>query len=47
MRFYQCKHQFYCGVDLHARTMQVCILDAEALSSWSVGLPALVKHFSR
>jgi transposase len=29
MRFYQCKHQFYCGVDLHARTMQVCILDAE------------------
>jgi transposase len=29
MRFYQCKHQFYCGVDLHARTMQVCILDQD------------------
>jgi transposase len=28
MRFYQRQHQFYCGIDLHARTMCVCIVDA-------------------
>ena len=27
MRFYTKQHQFYCGIDLHARTMYVCILD--------------------
>ncbi len=29
MRFYTRQHRFYCGVDLHARSMYVCILDAE------------------
>jgi transposase len=27
MKFYTQQHQFYCGIDLHARTMFVCILD--------------------
>jgi transposase len=27
MRFYTRQHRFYCGVDLHARTMHVCILN--------------------
>jgi hypothetical protein len=27
MRFYSKQHRFYCGVDLHARTMHVCVLD--------------------
>jgi hypothetical protein len=27
MRFYNQAHGFYCGVDLHARTMYLCILD--------------------
>ena len=27
MRFYTKQHQFYCGIDLHARTMYVCILN--------------------
>jgi transposase len=27
MRFYNQPHRFYCGVDLHARTLAVCILD--------------------
>jgi len=27
MRFYNHAHRFYCGVDLHARTMYLCILD--------------------
>ena len=28
MRFYNQQHRFYCGVDLHARTMYLCILDS-------------------
>ena len=33
MRFYTKPHQFYCGIDLHARSMYVCILrhDGEIL----------------
>jgi hypothetical protein len=27
MRFYNTQHRYYCGIDLHARTMYVCILD--------------------
>jgi hypothetical protein len=27
MNFYTGVHAFYCGVDLHARTMYLCILD--------------------
>src|SRR4051812_881561 len=27
MRFYQQQHRFYCGIDLHARSMYLCILD--------------------
>ncbi len=27
MRFYTQQHKHYCGIDLHARTMYVCILD--------------------
>jgi transposase len=28
MQFYTGQHKFYCGIDLHARKMYVCILDA-------------------
>jgi hypothetical protein len=28
MRFYTGQHRFHCGIDLHAHTMAVCILDA-------------------
>jgi predicted NBD/HSP70 family sugar kinase len=33
MRFYTHQHPFYCGIDLHARSMYVCILshDGEIL----------------
>ena len=27
MKFYTTFHQFYCGIDLHARLLYVCILD--------------------
>jgi transposase len=29
MRFYTKQHPFYCGIDLHARTMYVCILSQD------------------
>jgi hypothetical protein len=29
MRFYTNQHQFYCGIDVHARSMYVCILSHE------------------
>ena len=28
MRFYTRQHRHYCGIDLHARTMYLCVLDA-------------------
>ena len=29
MRFYTRRHKYYCGIDLHARYMYVCIMDSE------------------
>jgi transposase len=29
MRFYAKQHKFYCGIDLHARTMYLCILNQD------------------
>ena len=29
MRFYNGQHRHWCGIDLHARTMYVCILDSQ------------------
>jgi len=29
MEFYTKQHKYYCGVDLHAKTMYLCILDSE------------------
>ena len=29
MRFYNQQHKFYCGIDLHARKMYVCIIDQQ------------------
>jgi transposase len=29
MRFYTTPHQFYCGIDLHARTMDLCVLNQD------------------
>ena len=39
MRFYQQQHGFYCGVDLHARTMHVCVVDDEGQTRKHVNLP--------
>jgi transposase len=40
MRFYTKQHQFYCGIDLHARTMYVCIMDHEGTILTHRNMPA-------
>jgi len=42
MRFYTTQHRFYCGIDLHARTMHVCVLDATGTVVFDKNLPC---HF--
>ena len=42
MRFYTTQHRFYCGIDLHARTMHVCILDHTGSVVFDRNLPC---HF--
>lgn len=39
MRFYQQQHPYYCGVDLHARTMHVCVVDHDGKTREHVNLP--------
>jgi hypothetical protein len=29
MRFYNHQHRHYCGIDLHVKTMYICILDGD------------------
>ena len=45
MRFYNQPHRFYCGVDLHARTMYLCILDQAGQVVYDRNLPADPKTF--
>ena len=40
MRFYTQPHRFYCGVDLHARTMYLHVLDADGRTRFDANLPA-------
>ena len=39
MRFYDQAHRFYAGVDLHARTLHLCILDATGTVVFDQNLP--------
>jgi transposase len=40
MRFYTQQHPFYCGIDLHARSMDVCILNQESEIMLHRNMPA-------
>src|SRR6266542_1581530 len=40
MRFYNHVHAFYCGVDLHARTLAVCVLDRDGHAVLQANIPA-------
>jgi transposase len=45
MRFYTQPHRFYAGIDLHARTMPVCILDAQGQVVFDRNLTASPEAF--
>jgi|SRR3990172_8634660 len=45
MRFYTGQHRYYCGIDLHPRTMYVCILDAAGQVLVHQNLPAKPEAF--
>jgi transposase len=40
MRFYTAQHQFYCGIDLHARSIYVCVMDQAGTILLHKNLPA-------
>jgi transposase len=40
MRFYTGQHRFYCGIDLHARLLAVCVLDQAGAIVYQRQLPA-------
>ena len=40
MRVYKTQHQYYCGVDLHARSLFVNILDSTGTTRFEQDLPA-------
>lgn len=45
MRFYTRTHQHYCGIDLHARSMYVCVLDREGAVLVSKNIAAAPEPF--
>jgi hypothetical protein len=47
MRFYTQQHRFYCGIDLHARTMHVCVLDDTGTVVFDKNLPCNPDAFRR
>jgi hypothetical protein len=40
MRFYTKQHRFYCGIDLHARLLAVCIVDQAGAIVLRTQIPA-------
>jgi transposase len=44
-RFYTNQHRFYCGLDLHARTMYVCIVSHDGASLLHRHMPAAPEPF--
>jgi hypothetical protein len=45
MRFYNRQHRHYCGIDLHVKTMYVCILDDTGQVLLHRNLPATPAAF--
>jgi len=45
MRFYTHQHKFYCGIDLHARSMYVCIINQDGEILVHRNLPARPDRF--
>ena len=40
MRFYTKQHQFYCGIDLHARLLAICVVDQAGVVVCRTQIPA-------
>jgi transposase len=47
MNFYTQQHKHYCGIDLHARAMYVCILDQQGTKLGHKNLPTTPEAFLR
>ncbi len=47
MKFYTQQHRFYCGIDLHAKRMYICILNAEGTIVYHQNGAAGPEHFLR
>jgi len=47
MKFYTQQHKHYCGIDLHARAMDVCILDQQGTNLVHTNLPTTPEAFLR
>ena len=47
MNFYTQQHKHYCGIDLHARAMYVCILDQYGTKLVYKNLPTAPEAFLR
>ena len=45
MRFYTKQHRYYCGIDLHARSMYVCILNPQGEIVLHRNLPCTAESF--
>src|SRR5215813_4761290 len=45
MRFYTKQHRYYCGIDLHARSMYVCILDPQGKILLHRNMPCAPESF--
>ncbi len=46
-RFYNQQHPFYCGVDLHAKTLHLCVLDQAGEIQRHRGIRARPRDFLR
>lgn len=47
MRFYDRQHRFYAGIDLHSRSMHLCILDHQGTVVYDKNLPTSPDAFLR
>jgi transposase len=47
MRFYNHSHQFYVGIDLHARQMYLCVIDSDGEVKFHRNMPADAHHLAR
>jgi len=45
MRFYNQPHQYYCGGDLHARSLYLHVLDSQGKTCFEKNLPACPQAF--